>query len=99
PIRCPLHLMPPPRVWREFWSLSLPAKAFAPLRSRLQHALNPTPFPSPLHALCDEATEDVYHMVARCYMKSSFWFQAVACLGPVYVFLADDAIRIALATL
>ncbi|KAL7312975.1 hypothetical protein PS15m_008678 [Mucor circinelloides] len=100
--------MLPPRVWREFWSLSLPAKAFTPwwrllhdrlsVRSRL-HALNPSSFPSPLCALGDEATEDVYHMILGCYMKPNFCFEVVAHLGLVDDFLADEAIWIALTKL
>ncbi|KAK4515912.1 uncharacterized protein ATC70_010870 [Mucor velutinosus] len=85
----PPHLLLPPRLWRDFWPLCLPAKAFTPwwrllhghlsVQTRL-HNINRVRHPSPLYKLCIEAPEDEYHMVIGCGMKSLFWYEVTTTL-------------------
>ncbi|KAK4518752.1 uncharacterized protein ATC70_008974 [Mucor velutinosus] len=104
----PTHLLIPPRLWRDFWSLCLPAKAFTPwwrllhghlsVQARL-HIINRARHPSPLCKLCTEAPEDEYHLVVGCDMKSLFWFEVISHLGLSDLFPTDNAIWIGLSTL
>ncbi|KAK4518233.1 uncharacterized protein ATC70_001585 [Mucor velutinosus] len=104
----PPHLLLPPHLWRDFWSLCLPPKAFTPwwrlLHGHLSvqvrlHSMNRVKYPSPLCKMCHEATEDEYHMVIGCSMKSLFWYEFVSHLGLADLFPTDEAIWIGLTTL
>ncbi|GAN01804.1 hypothetical protein MAM1_0012c01239 [Mucor ambiguus] len=102
------HLLLPPRLWRDFWSLCLPAKAFTPwwrllhghlsVQARL-HNINRARHPSPVCKLCAEAPEGEYHMVIGCDMKSLFWYEFVSHLGLSDLFPTDGTIWIGLTTL
>ncbi|KAK4518995.1 uncharacterized protein ATC70_009222 [Mucor velutinosus] len=108
PMSRPPHLLLPPRLWRDFWSLCLPAKTFTPwwrllhghlsVQTRL-HNINRVRHPSPLCKLCIEAPEDEYHMIIGCGMKSLFWYEVISHLGLTDLFPTDDAIWIELTTL
>ncbi|KAK4508915.1 uncharacterized protein ATC70_013538 [Mucor velutinosus] len=106
----PPHLLipPPPRLWRDFWPLCFPAKAFTPwwrllhghlsVQARL-HIINRARHPSPLCKLCTEAPEDECYLVVGCDMKSLFWFEVISHLGLSDLFPTDNAIWIGLSTL
>ncbi|KAK4510017.1 RNA polymerase II subunit 3 [Mucor velutinosus] len=104
----PPHLLLPPRLWRDFWSLCLPAKAFTPwwrllhghlsVQARL-HSINVVKYPSPLCKVCQEAPEDEYHMVIGCSSKSLFWYEVASHLGLTPKFPTDAAIWLGLTTL
>jgi hypothetical protein len=108
PMRRPPHLLLAPALWRDFWSLCMPAKAFTPwwrllhghLSSQIRlHAMNRINYPSPLCKHCTEAHEDEYHMIVGCDLKSFFWSEVMSHLGLSDKFPTDEAIWIGLTTL
>lgn len=108
PCSRPVHLLLAPSLWRDFWSLCLPSKAFTPwwrllyghlsVQARL-HSINVVKYPSPLCRVCQEEPENEYHMVVGCSSKSFFWYEVVSHLGLTDKFPTDTAIWIGLTTL
>jgi hypothetical protein len=108
PMRRPFHLLLTPSLWRDFWSLYIPARAFTPwwrllhghlsVQARL-HSINRIRYPSPICTLCNEAPEDEFHMVIGCSMKSLFWYEFISHLGLSETFPTDNDIWIGLTTL
>jgi endonuclease/exonuclease/phosphatase family metal-dependent hydrolase len=75
-----------PRVWRVFWSLSLPHQVITCWWRLLKnsvgtngyfHSLSPTHWPSPICPICKTHTESTYHFFVSCSHKWSFWEAAI----------------------
>ncbi|KAK4511675.1 uncharacterized protein ATC70_008591 [Mucor velutinosus] len=107
PLKLPAHLLLSPALWRLFWSLEMPAKAFTPwwrlLHDRVPHRswchkIMPTKVLSPACALCGFATEDLYHFVVGCHVKSFFWQDVVSLLSLQELLPSASSIWLALTT-
>ncbi|KAK4521255.1 uncharacterized protein ATC70_013200 [Mucor velutinosus] len=107
PLKLPAHLLLSPASWRLFWSLEMPAKAFTPwwrlLHDRVPHRswchrIMPSKVLSPACALCGFSTEDLYHFVVGCHVKSFFWQDVVSLLSLQELLPSASSIWLALTT-